>query len=71
MLLELYSVLNVAGQTLLKLVPVTLALGVVFALLEQWSACNPGRPWWNKREIVSRVNKVMEKLSSPTSPTGS
>jgi sterol desaturase/sphingolipid hydroxylase (fatty acid hydroxylase superfamily) len=55
MLLELYSVLNVAGQTLLKLVPVTLALGVVFALLEQWSACNPGRPWWNKREIVTDV----------------
>jgi sterol desaturase/sphingolipid hydroxylase (fatty acid hydroxylase superfamily) len=55
MLLELYSVLDVAGQTLLKLVPVTLALGIVFALLEQWSACNPGRPWWNKREIATDV----------------
>ena len=55
MLLEFYSVLNVAGQTVLKLVPVTLALGIVFALLEQWSACNPGRPWWNKREIVTDV----------------
>jgi len=44
MFLELYSILDVAGHTLLKLVPVTLALGIVFALLEQWRACNPGRP---------------------------
>ena len=55
MFLERYSVLDVAGHTLLKLVPVTLALGIVFALLEQWSACNSGRPWWNKREIVTDV----------------
>jgi len=55
MLFEFLSVFAVAGQTLLKLVPVTIALGVVFAMLTRWSACNPGRPWWRKNEIVTDV----------------
>jgi sterol desaturase/sphingolipid hydroxylase (fatty acid hydroxylase superfamily) len=53
MLIELLSVLDVAGETLLKVVPVTIALGIVFAVLTHWSACNPGDPWWRKREIVT------------------
>jgi sterol desaturase/sphingolipid hydroxylase (fatty acid hydroxylase superfamily) len=55
MLVELLSVLEVAGQTLLKLIPISIALGIVFAVLAHWSACNPGRPWWCKREIVTDV----------------
>ena len=55
MFVELLSVLEVAGQTLLKLIPISIALGVVFAVLTHWSACNPGRPWWRKREIVTDV----------------
>ena len=55
MLVELYSVLLVAGETVLKIVPISIALGIVFALLTHWSACNPGRPWWRKREIVTDV----------------
>ena len=55
MLLEFLSVLEVAGQTLLKIVPVTIALGVVFAVLTHWSACNAGQVWWKKREIVTDV----------------
>jgi len=55
MLVEFLSVFAVAGETLLKIVPVTIALGVVFAVLTHWSACNPGRPWWRKREIVTDV----------------
>ena len=55
MFVEFLSVLEVAGQTLLKLIPISIALGVVFAVLTQWSACNPGRPWWRKREIVTDV----------------
>jgi hypothetical protein len=27
----------------------------VFALLTHWSACNPARPWWRKREIVTDI----------------
>ncbi|MFN3658753.1 MAG: sterol desaturase family protein [Pseudolabrys sp.] len=53
MLLELLGLLKVAGETMLKLVPISLALGLVFAVLTHWSACNPGRPWWRKREIVT------------------
>lgn len=52
MLAELLSVVAVAGQTMLKIVPITIGLGLVFAILTHWSACNPGTPWWRKREIV-------------------
>jgi sterol desaturase/sphingolipid hydroxylase (fatty acid hydroxylase superfamily) len=55
MFIELYSVLLVAGTTVLKIVPISIALGIVFAVLTHWSACNPGRPWWRKREIVTDV----------------
>ena len=55
MLSETFAVLQVAGATLLKLVPISIALGIGFAALTQWSACNPGRPWWRKREIVTDV----------------
>ena len=52
---EFLAVLQVAGQTIIKIVPITIALGIVFALLTHWSACNPGQPWWRKREIVTDV----------------
>ena len=52
---ELYSVVEIAGSTFVRIVPITIFLGVVFAALTTWSACNPGRPWWRKREIVTDV----------------
>ena len=55
MLTQFLGVLLVAGETLIKIVPITLALGIVFAVLTHLSACNPGRPWWRKREIVTDV----------------
>jgi len=55
MLVEFLSVLDVAGHTMLKIVPITIGMGVVFAVLTHWSACNPGRPWWRKSEIVTDV----------------
>ena len=55
MLIELYSVLTVAGETLLKLVPISLALGIVFAVLTHWQACNPGRLWFQRREIATDI----------------
>lgn len=45
MLAESFAVIKVAGETILKIVPISIALGIVFALLTHWSACNPGRPW--------------------------
>ena len=53
MLIEFLGVLQEAGFTLLHIVPITLALGIVFAVLTHWSACNPARPWWRKREIIT------------------
>lgn len=55
MLTEFISVFQVAGQTVLKIIPISIAMGVVFAVLTHWSACNPGKPWWRKREIVTDV----------------
>lgn len=52
---EMLSVLQVAGQTVLKILPISIALGIVFAVLTHWSACNPTGPWWRKREIVTDV----------------
>jgi sterol desaturase/sphingolipid hydroxylase (fatty acid hydroxylase superfamily) len=53
--LELFSVFVAAGETMLKIVPITIGTGIAFAILTHWSACNPGRPWWMKREIVTDV----------------
>jgi sterol desaturase/sphingolipid hydroxylase (fatty acid hydroxylase superfamily) len=55
MLAEILPFVEVAGETLLKLVPISIALGVVFAVLTHWSACNPGHPWWRKKEIATDV----------------
>jgi sterol desaturase/sphingolipid hydroxylase (fatty acid hydroxylase superfamily) len=55
MLIELLSIVGVAGETMLKIMPISIAMGLVFAVLSQWSACNPGRAWWHKREIITDV----------------
>jgi sterol desaturase/sphingolipid hydroxylase (fatty acid hydroxylase superfamily) len=55
MLLEIFSVIEIAGETLLKIVPITLLIALVFTALSYWSPANPGRPWWHKREIVTDV----------------
>ncbi len=55
MLIEFLAVIQVAGQTVLKIIPISIALGIVFAVLTHWQACNPGHPWWRKREIVTDV----------------
>lgn len=55
MLNEFFAVVQVAGQTMLKLVPISIGLGIVFAALTHWTACNPGYPWWRKRELVTDI----------------
>ena len=39
------------GQTFLKVLPISIALGIVFAVLTFVWACNPGQAWWRKREL--------------------
>ena len=55
MLAEMFSFVKVAGETLLKLIPISIALGIVFGMLTHWSACNRGRPWWRKQEIATDI----------------
>ncbi|HWK96358.1 MAG TPA: sterol desaturase family protein [Pseudolabrys sp.] len=55
MLNEFYAVLLAAGETVVHIVPVTIAFGIVFATLTHWSACNPGQSWWRKRQIATDV----------------
>jgi hypothetical protein len=43
------EIVEMLGQTLAKVVPVTIALALVFSVLAHFWACNPGRPWGRKR----------------------
>ena len=36
-------------------VPISLALALVFTVLTWFWACNPGRPWWRKPDIITDV----------------
>ena len=47
------EVIVMMGQTMAKVVPITIALAVVFAVVSHFWACNPGEPWWRKRELVT------------------
>lgn len=53
MLAEFFSVIHIAGETMLKIVPISLGLALAFTLLSRWSACNPGQSWWRKRELAT------------------
>jgi len=52
---EFFALIHSIGLTLLKLVPVTIALGVVFGVLSLFWACNPGRPWWRNRQLATDI----------------
>jgi sterol desaturase/sphingolipid hydroxylase (fatty acid hydroxylase superfamily) len=53
MLAEVVAVIHSIGVTAVRLLPILLVLGAVFAVLSYFWACNPGRPWWRKRELVT------------------
>ena len=55
MLDELFSVVQIAGETVLKIVPISIGLALAFTVLSRWSACNRGQPWWRKRELATDV----------------
>jgi sterol desaturase/sphingolipid hydroxylase (fatty acid hydroxylase superfamily) len=41
------------GMTIAKLAAILLVFGVAFAILSYFWTCNPGRPWWRKRELAT------------------
>ena len=47
------SLVSVIGETLLRVLPVTFAIALVFSLLSHFWALNPGTPWWRKRELLT------------------
>ena len=49
------EVVEMLGQTIAKVVPITIGLALVFSVLTHFWACNPGTPWWRKRELVTDV----------------
>lgn len=49
------EVLEMFGNTILRVVPITLGLAVVFTVLSHFWACNPGKPWWRKTELVTDI----------------
>ncbi len=49
------EVLLMIGQTIEKVVPITLVLALVFSVLSAFSPCNPGTPWWQRRELGTDV----------------
>src|SRR6201987_862525 len=49
------EVVEMLGQTIAKVVPVTIALALIFSVLAHFWACNPGKPWWRKRELVTDI----------------
>jgi sterol desaturase/sphingolipid hydroxylase (fatty acid hydroxylase superfamily) len=50
---EILAVLHSISQTMAKLTPISIALAAMFTILTAFFACNPGRPWWRKRELVT------------------
>src|SRR6266404_1774327 len=49
------EVVEMLSQTIAKVVPITIALALVFSALTHFWACNPGKPWWRKRELVTDI----------------
>ncbi|MBI5265360.1 MAG: sterol desaturase family protein [Bradyrhizobium sp.] len=44
------------GETIMKIVPITIVLALVFSVLEHYWACNPNMmPWWRKGELVTDI----------------
>jgi sterol desaturase/sphingolipid hydroxylase (fatty acid hydroxylase superfamily) len=37
----------------MKIIPISLGIAVAFTVLTYFWACNPGRPWWRKPDLVT------------------
>jgi sterol desaturase/sphingolipid hydroxylase (fatty acid hydroxylase superfamily) len=53
MIESLLSVVQTVGAQVLRIMEILLGLGIVFAVLTHFWPCNPGRPWWRKRELIT------------------
>jgi sterol desaturase/sphingolipid hydroxylase (fatty acid hydroxylase superfamily) len=53
MLIEFYAFIVGIGESFLKNIPISLGLAVVFTVLTWFWACNPGKPWWQKEDLIT------------------
>jgi sterol desaturase/sphingolipid hydroxylase (fatty acid hydroxylase superfamily) len=51
--LELLAFFNSVGETLTKNLWISLGIAAAFTVLTSFWACNPGRPWWRKSDLVT------------------
>jgi sterol desaturase/sphingolipid hydroxylase (fatty acid hydroxylase superfamily) len=50
---ELLSFVINVGDTFMRGLPISLGLAIIFTVLTYFWACNPGRPWWRKPDLVT------------------
>jgi sterol desaturase/sphingolipid hydroxylase (fatty acid hydroxylase superfamily) len=50
---EFFAVIHSVGMTVIKVLPVSVALAAIFTVLTFFWACNPGQAWWRKRELIT------------------
>src|ERR1700723_2381816 len=50
---ELLAFVLDVSHSLVKGVPITIAVAAVFTILTWFWACNPGQAWWQKRDLVT------------------
>lgn len=48
-----FEVLQQILVTLWHTLPWLLGMGLVFSILSRWSPCNAGKPWWEKRGLIT------------------
>ena len=47
------QVVLMLGETIEKVVPITIIVALLFSVLTHFWACNDAAPWWRKRELVT------------------
>jgi sterol desaturase/sphingolipid hydroxylase (fatty acid hydroxylase superfamily) len=47
------EILRECGDGILNMLPLSIAIGIGFAILSALFACNRGAPWWRKRELAT------------------
>jgi sterol desaturase/sphingolipid hydroxylase (fatty acid hydroxylase superfamily) len=51
----LAGVIHVISVAVLAALPISIVLGIVFAALSYFWACNPGQPWWRKSDLITDI----------------
>ena len=51
-----HEILDQILLTLWHVLPWLAGMGVVFAVLSRFSPCNEGRPWWEKRGLLTDLS---------------